>query len=165
MQSVQFSFWKPRDFKILDYEWLLKLYRWYQFMEINILIFIDDNWNYTIEIKREKVSFYLINSMQVAFLKSFEVTSFLDYYVDEEKREIYINELFDTIMKGIKMHYKISRIMLVSISFFIGIGAFVGGICMLSDLMENLFFLIIFYLIFKCFLLLISYFKTTSSLE
>ena len=40
--------------------------------------------------------------MQVAFLKSFEVTSFLDYYVDEEKREIYINELFDTIMKGIK---------------------------------------------------------------
>lgn len=71
-------------------------------MEINILIFIDDNWNYTIEIKREKVSFYLINSMQVAFLKSFEVTSFLDYYVDEENREIYINELFDTIMKGIK---------------------------------------------------------------
>ena len=52
--------------------------------------------------KREKVSFYLINSMQVAFLKSFEVTSFLGYYVDEEKREIYINELFDTIMKGIK---------------------------------------------------------------
>lgn len=52
--------------------------------------------------KREKVSFYLINSMQVVFLKSFEVTSFLDYYVDEEKREIYINELFDTIMKGIK---------------------------------------------------------------
>ena len=102
MQSVQFSFWKPRDFKIIDYEWLSKLYRWYQFMEINILIFIDDNWNYTIEIKREKVSFYLINSMQVAFLKSFEVTSFLDYYVDEENREIYINELFDTIMKGIK---------------------------------------------------------------
>ena len=56
--------------------------------------------------KREKVSFYLINSMQVAFLKSFEVTSFLGYYVDEEKREIYINELFDTIMKGIKMRYK-----------------------------------------------------------
>ena len=40
--------------------------------------------------KREKVSFYLINSMQVAFLKSFEVTSFLDYYVDEEKIEKYI---------------------------------------------------------------------------
>ena len=100
--------------------------------------------------------------MQVAFLKSFEVTSFLDYYVDEEKREIYINELFDTIMKGIKMRYKISRIMLLSISFFIGIGAIVGGI---SDLKENLFFLILFYLIFKCFLLLISYFKTTSSLE
>lgn len=52
--------------------------------------------------------------------------------------------------------------MLLSISFFIGIGAFVGGI---SDLMENLFFLILFYLIFKCLLLLISYFKTTSSLE
>lgn len=28
--------------------------------------------------------------MQVAFLKSFEVTSFLDYYVDEEKIEKYI---------------------------------------------------------------------------
>ena len=40
--------------------------------------------------KREKVSFYLINSMQVAFLNSFEVTSFLDYYVDEEKIEKYI---------------------------------------------------------------------------
>ena len=103
--------------------------------------------------------------MQVAFLNSFEVTSFLDYYVDEDKREIYINELVDTIMKGIKMHYKISRIMLVSISFFIGIGAFVGGICMLSDLMENMFFLLLFYLIFKCFLLLISYFNTTSYLE
>ena len=40
--------------------------------------------------KREKVSFYLINSMQVAFLKSFEVTSFLGYYVDEKKRKKYI---------------------------------------------------------------------------
>ncbi len=40
--------------------------------------------------------------MQVVFLKSFEVTGFLGYYVDEEKREIYINELVDTIMKGIK---------------------------------------------------------------
>lgn len=28
--------------------------------------------------------------MQVVFLKSFEVTSFLGYYVDEEKREKYI---------------------------------------------------------------------------
>ena len=28
--------------------------------------------------------------MQVAFLKSFEVTSFLDYYVDEKKRKKYI---------------------------------------------------------------------------
>ena len=41
--------------------------------------------------KREKVSFYLINSMQVAFSKSFEVTSFLGYYVDEKKRKKYIN--------------------------------------------------------------------------
>lgn len=40
--------------------------------------------------KREKVSFYLINSMQVAFSKSFEVTSFLGYYVDEKKRKKYI---------------------------------------------------------------------------
>ena len=40
--------------------------------------------------KREKVSSYLINSMQVAFSKSFEVTSFLGYYVDEKKRKKYI---------------------------------------------------------------------------
>ena len=40
--------------------------------------------------KREKVSFYLINSMQVAFLKSFEVTSFLGYdFKREEERNIY----------------------------------------------------------------------------
>ena len=40
--------------------------------------------------KREKVSFYLINSMQVAFLKSFEVTSFLGYdFKKRRERNIY----------------------------------------------------------------------------
>ena len=53
--------------------------------------------------KKALISFYLINSMQVAFLKHFEVHRFLGYdFSLPEDREIYINNLVDTLLRGQK---------------------------------------------------------------
>ena len=53
--------------------------------------------------KKALISFYLINSMQVAFLKHFEVHLFLGYdFSLPEDREIYINNLVYTLLGGQK---------------------------------------------------------------
>lgn len=49
--------------------------------------------------KREKISFYLVNSMQVAFLKSLTERSFLgyDFSIGSERKK-FIEDLIDTLM-------------------------------------------------------------------
>ena len=50
--------------------------------------------------KREKIAFYLVNSMQVAFLKSLTQSEFLGYDFSKSlDRKRYIEDLIDTLMR------------------------------------------------------------------
>ncbi len=49
--------------------------------------------------KKEKISFYLVNSMQIAFLKALTEPCFLGYdFQKSEDRKRYIEDLVDTLM-------------------------------------------------------------------
>lgn len=51
--------------------------------------------------QKEKISFYLVNSMQIAFLKSLNDPVFLGYdFKKEEDRKMYIRNLVKTLFEG-----------------------------------------------------------------